>query len=368
MGFFWGGRVLELVMGSNAGFTLKVQREEREEKGRPGLCALWPGEPGTRQPLEGASGSPGGQLETEVALRGEPVSPTRPSAQALTCEDEDLHHVQGLEEPGRKAELSARPGARALAAGRAFLPSPGPRPPPGRSPSTPWRIRLSAVAGLSLGSLRTGRMTLRLCHFQSQTWSLEHRGAPGPAPLLSFLPWVHLAPPARRGDQALAAESETRIWPFGAGLAPPPAAPQSPPGSELTHPCSTRQDQALCPDPESQGRWNRQGKGHGEPCFPFLLGPSGVPLPGHPHVVTGATYTLPLSLVPQTQHHFQSEKKRWATVSVSHGRRSPVFLCPGACRSHAGVGWGCGKEPHPQGSAGHGWLLTNGGQTQDAAG
>lgn len=199
-------------------------------------------------------------------------------------------------------------------------------PPPGRSPSTPWRIRLSAVAGLSLGSLRTGRMTLRLCHFQSQTWSLEHRGAPGPAPLLSFLPWVHLAPPARRRDQALAAESETRIWPFGAGLAPPPAAPQSPPGSELTHPCSTRQDQALCPDPESQGRWNRQGKGRGEPCFPFLLGPSGAPLPGHPHVVTGAP-THYLSLWCHRPNTIFSLRRKGGRQSVSHtvaGARVPV--------------------------------------------
>lgn len=40
-----------------------------------------------------------------------PPSPTLPSAQALTCEDEDLHHVQGLEEPGKKAELNVRLGS-----------------------------------------------------------------------------------------------------------------------------------------------------------------------------------------------------------------------------------------------------------------
>lgn len=234
--------------------------------------------------------------------------------------------------------------------------APGPR----RGASRPRRRGYGCPRwrGSALGSLRTGRMTLRLCHFQSQTWSLEHRGAPGPAPLLSFLTWVHLAPPARRRDQALAAESETRIWPFGAGLAPPPAAPQSPPGSELTHPCSTRQDQALCPDPESQGRWNRQGKGHGEPCFPFLLGPSGVPLPGHPHAVTGPP-THYLSLWCHRPNTIFSLRRKGGRQSVSHTAQEPRVPVPwGLQESRWGVGGG-GKEPHPQGSAGHAWVAAH---------
>lgn len=100
----------------------------------------------------------------------------------------------------------------------------------------------------------------------------------GPQPCPSpFLPSLGPSWPSSQ-------KAGTRPWlriqrcAFGAGLAPPPAAPQSPPHSELTDSCSTHQDQALYPDPEFQGHCNSQGKGHGEPCFPFLLGPSGVSL------------------------------------------------------------------------------------------
>lgn len=46
-----------------------------------------------------------------------------------------------------------------------------------------------------------------------------------------------------------------------------------------------------------------------------------------------------------------------------------MFLCPGACRSHAGVGGWVARNPTRRAQQGmHGWLLTNGGQTQDAVG
>lgn len=138
-----------------------------------------------------------------VALRREPAPqlPPSPRTQAPTCKNEDLYYVQGLVEPGRKAELSIRLGSLvpSLAGVPAFLPIPRTTSPRacltlwgnkscgcnGAQPGLPaaWQARLSASAG-----------------FGSQTWSPEH--APFSLPFV-LVPRVRLASPARKQGPSL---------------------------------------------------------------------------------------------------------------------------------------------------------------------
>lgn len=156
-----------------------------------------PGKPGIGS-RRGTSGSPGGQLRTAVALRGEPVSqvllpsPTHPSTQALTCKNKDVHHVQAGVEPGRNAEPRVRLGSLA--------PSPEGTGFPPQSKDLLLRScpiltmnNSSAITGLSLGSLLTVGHDRASGYFESQTWSLELTRTPdAPSSVPSFL--VHRGP------------------------------------------------------------------------------------------------------------------------------------------------------------------------------
>lgn len=94
----------------------------------------------------------------------------------------------------------------------------------------------------------------------------------------------------------------------------------------------------LSPNLKSWLHCTSQGKRNREPGSPFVLGPGRGPFPVHVRdKATGPTKTLPLSSAAQTKQHFQSRRKRRATVSVPRRPGVPGLPQPGAGREDSRV-------------------------------